>query len=82
MGDELKTFKGDKHSQNDSKYIQKARAMTVTPPFDIGDDTHDSICLVRYKVYKKERATPILFFETFQAAVLPLVMHRFRVTEV
>lgn len=55
MRNKVQAFIRDEYTQNDSEYVEKARAMTITPPFYIGDNIHGVKRLIVTKFTKKER---------------------------
>jgi glutamine synthetase type III len=52
MGDELKTFIGDKDAEHNAEDVKKTRAMTIAPPFYVGDYTHGNTLLMYTKFTK------------------------------
>jgi hypothetical protein len=52
MNYKIKALVGDKCAEQNSEKIKEPGAMTITPPFNIGDNTHGKFYFDAYKVYK------------------------------
>ncbi len=50
----VQAFIGQEYTQNNAKQIEKAGAMTITPPFNVGDNIHSGKRLIVTKFTKKQ----------------------------